>query len=58
MKQRAGIEQNGFRTPGGFNKGLTGRPDIQAMLLELGFKWVSSVYPKHLANRTEQGVPI
>ena len=56
MKQRAGIEQNGFRTPGGFNTGLTERPDIQAMLLELGFKWVSSVYPNHLAKRTEQGV--
>lgn len=47
MKTRAGIVPNGFRTPGGFADGLDGRADIQQMLLDLGFKWVSSKYPKH-----------
>jgi peptidoglycan/xylan/chitin deacetylase (PgdA/CDA1 family) len=45
MKQRLGIDPVGFRTPGGFNNGLRDRPDIQQMLLDLGFKWVSSLYP-------------
>jgi peptidoglycan/xylan/chitin deacetylase (PgdA/CDA1 family) len=47
MKARAGVIPNGFRTPGGFADGLDGRADIQQMLLDLGFKWVSSKYPKH-----------
>ncbi len=47
LKQRCGIEQNGFRTPGGFANGIADRPDVQRMLLELGFKWVSSKYPRH-----------
>ncbi|GIS62989.1 MAG: hypothetical protein CM1200mP2_52140 [Planctomycetaceae bacterium] len=38
-----GISPNGFRTPGGFYKGLKGRPDLQAMLKRQGFKWISSV---------------
>ena len=56
LKQRAGIRQAGFRTPGGFNQGLTERPDIQDLLLELGFSWVSSKYPLHSAERSPQGV--
>ena len=46
LKQRAGIEVNGFRTPGGFSNGLIGREDIQQMLLSQGFTWVSSKYPQ------------
>src|SRR5580692_359895 len=45
LKERAGIVPDGFRTPGGFSNGLDDRPDLQRMLLELGFKWVSSKYP-------------
>jgi peptidoglycan/xylan/chitin deacetylase (PgdA/CDA1 family) len=47
MKTRLGIEPNGFRTPGGFTNGLDDRPDVQKMLLDLGFTWVSSKYPRH-----------
>jgi Polysaccharide deacetylase len=45
LKERAGIVPDGFRTPGGFSNGLDDRPDLQRLLLELGFKWVSSKYP-------------
>lgn len=47
LKQRAGIANHGFRTPGGFGTGLHGREDVQKMLLDLGFTWVSSLYPPH-----------
>ena len=47
LKQRAGIDNAGFRTPGGFTDGLTGREDIQQLLQEAGFRWVSSKYPGH-----------
>jgi peptidoglycan/xylan/chitin deacetylase (PgdA/CDA1 family) len=47
LRQRASIENRGFRTPGGFSTGLQGREDLQEMLLNLGFKWVSSFYPAH-----------
>jgi len=42
MQTRLGIAPNGFRTPGGFANGLADRPDLQRMLLDLGFTWVSS----------------
>jgi peptidoglycan/xylan/chitin deacetylase (PgdA/CDA1 family) len=45
MRERAGLVPEGFRTPGGFYNGLDDRPDLQEMLRELGFKWVSSKYP-------------
>ena len=45
LKQRAGIEVNGFRTPGGSSNGLIGREDIQQMLLTQGFTWASCKYP-------------
>lgn len=45
LRQRCQIPANGFRTPGGFASGLNGREDIQRMLLESGFRWVSSLYP-------------
>ncbi|MBL9115925.1 MAG: polysaccharide deacetylase family protein [Verrucomicrobiaceae bacterium] len=51
MKTRLGFEPDGFRTPGGFRDGLVDREDIQAMLQKLGFRWVSSKYPRHLAGQ-------
>lgn len=50
MRSRLGIDPAGFRTPGGFNNGLRDRPDVQQMLRELGFTWVSSLYPVHPLN--------
>jgi peptidoglycan/xylan/chitin deacetylase (PgdA/CDA1 family) len=47
LKARVGVEAAGFRTPGGFANGLAGRPDVQQMLQDLGFSWVSSKYPAH-----------
>jgi peptidoglycan/xylan/chitin deacetylase (PgdA/CDA1 family) len=47
MQARLGIAPAGFRTPGGFTSALNGRPDVQQMLLDAGFKWVSSKYPAH-----------
>jgi hypothetical protein len=47
LKQRIGIAPAGFRNPGGFNDGLTDRPDLQSMLQKMGYKWVSSKYPAH-----------
>ncbi len=47
LKERIGIVPSGFRTPGGFATGLTGREDLQRMLLDLGFKWCSGKYPAH-----------
>jgi len=59
LEQRIGVKPNGFRTPGGFADGLAGREDVQRMLLDLGFKWVSAKYPAfdgvrelHAANET------
>jgi peptidoglycan/xylan/chitin deacetylase (PgdA/CDA1 family) len=50
MKSRLGIDPAGFRTPGGFNNGLHDRPDVQKMLLDQGYTWVSSLYPAHPAG--------
>jgi peptidoglycan/xylan/chitin deacetylase (PgdA/CDA1 family) len=50
LKQRLGIAPAGFRTPGGFADGLEDRPDLQALLLKLGYSWVSSKYPAHPIN--------
>jgi peptidoglycan/xylan/chitin deacetylase (PgdA/CDA1 family) len=47
LRKRVGIEANGFRTPGGFHQGIEGRADLQRMLLEEGFTWISSKYPRH-----------
>ncbi|MBB74604.1 MAG: chitin deacetylase [Planctomycetaceae bacterium] len=49
LSMRAGIKSRGFRTPGGFHSALDDRPDVQKMLQELGFTWVSSGYPRHQA---------
>lgn len=47
MQARLGIEPAGFRTPGGFANGLREHPAVRAMLKEIGFNWVSSLYPPH-----------
>ena len=54
LKQRTAIENRGFRTPGGFDTGLKGREDLQQLLLDLGFKWVSSLYPSHANTEANQ----
>jgi hypothetical protein len=54
MKSRLGIEAAGFRTPGGFNDGLKGRPDVQRMLLDQGYSWASSLYPAHSSGMMGQ----
>jgi peptidoglycan/xylan/chitin deacetylase (PgdA/CDA1 family) len=54
MKQRVGIEENGFRTPGGFNDGISSRPDLQKLFVDLGFSWISSKYPRHLSGKPMQ----
>ncbi len=54
LKERAGIAVNGFRTPGGFYNGLTDRLDVQKLLLDLGFTWVSSLYPAHKAGEPKK----
>jgi peptidoglycan/xylan/chitin deacetylase (PgdA/CDA1 family) len=53
IKSRLGVDAAGFRTPGGFADGLAGREDLQKMLRELGFTWVSGKYPAH--KNTEPG---
>jgi peptidoglycan/xylan/chitin deacetylase (PgdA/CDA1 family) len=47
IKERVGVDANGFRTPGGFAEGLTGRKDLQQMLMGLGFTWISGKYAAH-----------
>lgn len=47
IKTRAGIDVSGFRTPGGFPNGLRDRPDLQRLLFDQGYTWVSSLYPAH-----------
>ena len=47
IKERLGIEPNGFRTPGGFATALDGREYLQQMLLDLRFDWISCKYPIH-----------
>jgi hypothetical protein len=44
----------GFRTPGGFSNGLRERPDVQQMLQDQGFTWVSSLYPAHAVSPARQ----
>jgi len=44
MQQRLAIKPLGLRTPYAFGQGLDNRLDLQEMLLELGYTWVSSKY--------------
>jgi hypothetical protein len=57
LKARVGVEAAGFRTPGGFANGLSDRPDVQKLLLDLGFTWVSSKYPAHPLGEPGQAPP-
>lgn len=50
MQERIGVKPNGFRTPGGSSNALVGREDLQKLLLDEGFTWVSSKYPRHKNN--------
>ncbi len=50
MRDRLKIEPNGFRTPGGFSQGLHDRLDVQQLLLDEGYRWVSATYPPHDAG--------
>jgi hypothetical protein len=54
LKTRIGIDPAGFRTPGGFANGLAGRPDVQQLLADLAFSWVSSKYPAHAVGEARQ----
>ena len=47
LQQRVGTKANGFRTPGGFADGLIGRPDVQQLIMDARFDWVSCRYPAH-----------
>jgi peptidoglycan/xylan/chitin deacetylase (PgdA/CDA1 family) len=57
LKKRLGALPAGFRTPGGFASGLSDRPDLQALLLEMGYTWVSSQYPAHPIDDTSGKKP-
>jgi peptidoglycan/xylan/chitin deacetylase (PgdA/CDA1 family) len=58
LRTRVGIAPAGFRTPGGFTNGLRDREDVQRMLQDLGFPWVSSLYPAHAVGPArEQPAP-
>jgi peptidoglycan/xylan/chitin deacetylase (PgdA/CDA1 family) len=54
LKSRLGITAAGFRTPGGFAKGLDSHPEVRKMLRGLGFRWVSSRYPAHPLGQPER----
>lgn len=51
FKTRLGVDPAGFRTPGGLRTALDGREDLQKMMLELGFTWISSKYPAHANSK-------
>ncbi len=53
MKHRLDVSPAGFRTPGGFNNGLHDVPEIQQLLIDQGYRWVSSLYPSHRAAITD-----
>ncbi len=54
MRNRLDITPAGFRTPGGFPNGLRDRDDLQRMLHNLGFTYVSSLYPAHPVSPPRQ----
>jgi peptidoglycan/xylan/chitin deacetylase (PgdA/CDA1 family) len=56
LRERAGINVDGFRTPGGFHDGLADRPDLQQLLLSQGYRWVSSKYPAHPTTMPDEKV--
>lgn len=54
METRLGQPPTGFRTPGGFPNGLADRPDLQNLLISMGYDWVSSKYPMHSVGTAGQ----
>jgi hypothetical protein len=54
ITHRLGIRPNGFRTPGGFANGLKDRPDLQKLFIDLGYTWVSSLYPPHATGKAKE----
>src|SRR5207248_1445075 len=54
LRTRLGVVPAGFRTPGGFPNGLRDREDVQRLLQQLGFGWVSSLYPEHALGPAHQ----
>ena len=57
IKTRLGVDAAGFRTPGGFADGLAGRQDLQKMMRDLGFTWVSAKYPTHKVGEVGKEPP-
>jgi hypothetical protein len=47
MRTRLGVYPKGFRAPGGFKTGIDERPDLQLMIISLGYEWASTKYPAH-----------
>jgi hypothetical protein len=47
MRSRLGVSPQGFRTPGGFAEGLKNHPEVRGLLKDLGYRWISSLYPAH-----------
>lgn len=56
MEVRLKSKPVGFRTPGGSHAGLRDRPDLQRLLLDQGFSWVSSLYPAHATGPPDEAV--
>lgn len=54
LRTRVGIPPAGFRTPGGFTNGLRDRDDVRRMLRDLGYRWISSLYPEHAVGPARQ----
>ena len=50
IQARLGVSSAGFRTPGGFPTGLHDVPEIQRLLLDAGFTYVSSQYRLKVAR--------
>lgn len=54
MRDRLGIAPRGFRTPGGFAEGLKNQPEVRSLLKDLGYRWISSLYPEHINTQPSQ----
>ena len=47
LQERIGVKPVGFRAPGGFPNGIADYPEIQAILQQQGFDFVSTKYVQH-----------
>jgi peptidoglycan/xylan/chitin deacetylase (PgdA/CDA1 family) len=60
VKQRLGVECAGFCSPSDYREGLVDRPDLQQLMLSLGYRWVcckSTGVPRELgAQGSEQAL--